>query len=205
MKLIASLTSPFARKVRILLAEKGLPYELVVDVPWNAETQVPDFNPLGKVPVLVLDNGETVYDSRVIAAWLESLGGRPLIPADAHERLRVLRMEALADGVSDAAAAAAAAIFVERRRPPAQISEDWINRQQQKVDRGLAALSTLLAEQSWCVGGDFSLADAAVLSCLGYLDFRFPDLDWRERHPNLTALSARLAERDSIRLTLPVA
>ena len=201
MKLIASLTSPFARKVRILLAEKGLPYELVVDVPWNAETQVPDFNPLGKVPVLVLDNGETVYDSRVIAAWLESLGGRALIPADAHERLRVLRMEALADGVSDAAAA----IFVERRCPPAQISEDWINRQQQKVDRGLAALSTLLAEQSWCVGGDFSLADAAVLSCLGYLDFRFPDLDWRGRHPGLAALSARLAERDSIRRTMPVA
>ena len=106
MKLIVSLTSPYARKIRIVLAEKGLPFDQEVDIPWLAETHVPDFNPLGKVPALVADDGEVWYDSPVIAEYLETLGGPALLPADRLAALPVRQAEALADGITDAAVAA---------------------------------------------------------------------------------------------------
>lgn len=199
MKLIASTTSPFARKVRIVLAEKNLPFEFIVDIPWNADTDVPKFNPLGKVPVMVLDDGETLFDSRVIVEYLEQLKPWPmLIPADATAMIAVKKWEALADGIGDAAAA----IFIERKRPEAQQSADWIARQQAKIDNGLAAMNTAVSG-SYCIGETFTLADIAVGCCLGYLDFRFAELDWRSRYPALKQLSERLVTRPSFMQTLP--
>lgn len=202
MKLIASPSSPFARKVRIALAEKKITCEFIVDIPWNAGTDVPKYNPLGKIPVLVLDDGDTVFDSRVIVEYLEQFKPWPmLIPADAGAMIAVKKWEALADGISDAAAA----IFIERnRRTPEQQSEEWVVRQQAKIDNGLAAMETSL-RGPYCMGDAFTLADIAAGCSLGYLDLRFPALDWRARHPALAALAARLADRESFRATLPPA
>lgn len=201
MKLIASTTSPFARKVRIVLLEKSLPFEFIVDIPWNADTDVPKYNPLGKVPVLVRDDGDTVYDSRVIVEYLEQEKPWPmLIPAEAGAMIAVKKWEALADGISDAAAA----IFIERRRPEAQQSPDWIARQQAKIDNGLATMNTLL-EGPYCIGETFTLADIAAGCALGYLDFRFPEIDWRNRYTGLRALTEKLATRPSFLQTLPAA
>lgn len=198
MKLIASLTSPFARKVRILLMEKAFPFTLEVDIPWEADTRVPLSNPLGKIPVLVLDDGMTLYDSRVIAEYLDGLGGARCIPESFAARIAVRQLEALADGVSDAAAA----IFLERRRPLAQISEGWIERQRLKVERGLSALSEVLGGRVWLVGEGFTLADMALASCLGYIALRLPDTEMPE---NLKRYAERLASRPSVRDTAPPA
>lgn len=198
MKLIASLTSPFARKVRIMLAEKNIPFELIEDIPWNADTEVPKFNPLGKIPVLVLSDGETLYDSRVIVEYLEDLKPWPLlIPTDSHQRILCKKWEALADGISDAAAT----IFIEKKRPKEQQSPDWITRQQAKIDNGLAAMNTFFIGP-FCLGETFSLADIAVGSTLGYLDLRFADLNWREQYPTLNTLAQQLEKRNSFQLTV---
>jgi glutathione S-transferase len=187
--------------VRIVLAEKSIPFDLVIDIPWNADTEVPKFNPLGKIPVLVRDGGDTLFDSRVIVEYLEEFKPWPmLIPADAEDRIAVKKWEALADGISDAAAI----IFLERKRPESQQSKDWIARQQKKIDNGLAAMNTSVTG-NFCVGEGFTLADIAVGSCLGYLDCRFPELDWREGFSALAALSEKLALRPAFRATLPVA
>ena len=201
MKLIASTTSPFARKVRIVLAEKKLPFDFIVDVPWSEDTEVPKFNPLGKVPVLVRDGGDTLYDSRVIVEYLEQVKAWPmLIPVESEAMIAVKKWEALADGIGDAAAA----IFIERKRPEAQQSGDWIARQRRKIDNGLAAMNTSLTGP-YCMGESFTLADIAVGSALGYLDFRFAEIDWRAAFPALKALYEKLSERDSFRQTLPEA
>lgn len=202
MRLITSLTSPFARKVRIVLAEKNLPCEIVVDIPWNPDTTVPQFNPLGKVPVLMRDDGSTLFDSRVIVDYLEQLKPWPmLVPADAMQMIAVKRWEALADGVSDAAAA----VFIERKRPEAQQSPEWIDRQLGKIRLGLRAMNDDLALNAYCVNATFSLADIAVGCALGYLDFRFPELGWRDEFPGLVRLADVLAQRASFAATVPVA
>lgn len=201
MKLIASLTSPFARKVRIVLAEKDIPFELIVDIPWNADTEVPKFNPLGKVPVLMRDGGDALYDSRVIVEYLEEIKPWPLlVPADSEQRIAVKKWEALADGVSDAAAT----IFLERRRSEPQQSPDWIARQQAKIENGLATMNTSITGP-FCLGETFTLADIAVGSTLGYLDLRFADIGWRSRFPALKSLEEKLAIRASFRDTVPPA
>jgi len=202
MQLIGSLTSPFVRKVRIVAAEKFVEYELVVDIPWSEDTQVPSYNPLGKVPVWVLDDGKTLFDSRVIVEYLENVSPvGHLLPKDARPRIAVKRWEALADGVCDAAAL----IFLERKRPAAQQSSDWIERQFAKVDASLKMMSDDLGNQTWCTGEFFSLADIAVGCALGYLEFRFPEIDWRRQHPKLSELFDRLMQRPAFIDTVPVA
>ena len=201
MKLIASLTSPFARKVRIVAAEKHIDYELVVDVPWAADTHVPEYNPLGKVPVWVLEDGKTLFDSRVIVEYLDSVSPvGHLLPKEPRPRIAVKRWEALADGVADAAAL----VFVERKRAPAQQSREWIDRQLDKVEAGLKAMSDELGQQDWCAGESFSLADIALGCTLGYLEFRFPEIDWRRVYPNLSEIHDRLMQRPAFKETLPV-
>lgn len=200
MKLIGSLTSPFVRKVRIVAAEKFVEYELVIDIPWSEDTQVPDYNPLGKVPVWVLEDGKTLFDSRVIVEYLEHISPvGHLLPKDARPRIAVKRWEALADGICDAAAL----IFLERKRPDAQQNQDWIKRQMTKVDAGLKMMSDDLGNQTWCTGEFFSLADIAVGCGLGYLEFRFPEIDWRRQHTNLSELFDRLMQRPAFKDTVP--
>lgn len=202
MQLIGSLTSPFVRKVRIVAAEKFVEYELVVDIPWSEDTQVPNYNPLGKVPVWVQEDGKTLFDSRVIVEYLENVSPvGHLLPKEARPRIAVKRWEALADGVCDAAAL----IFMERKRPAAQQNPEWITRQMAKVDAGLKMMSDDLGKQTWCTGDFLSLADIAVGCALGYLEFRFPEIDWRLQHPNLSELFDRLMQRPAFKDTVPVA
>jgi glutathione S-transferase len=186
MKLIGTLTSPYVRKVRMVAIEKHIELEFVIDIPWNADTKVSDSNPLGKVPVLVLDDGSTLFDSRVIVEYLDTVTPvSRLIPEGSRQRIAVKRWEALADGITDAAAL----IFIERaQRAPEHQSQAWITRQEQTVARGLDGMEIDLGEKKWCTGDQMNLSDIAVGCALGYLDFRFAEMNWREAHPNLAKL-----------------
>lgn len=197
MKLITSLTSPFGRKIRILLQEKSIPCEIIEDIPWNADTVTPDYNPLGKIPVLVRDDGPTLFDSRVIAQYLDSLSTPALIPSDGEARIQVLRWEALADGISDAAAA----VFIERRRDAALQSQDWIARQLGKVRAGLAEADKLLGDNQPV--DQLSLADIALVSALGYVDLRLKADVPLEQYPSLAAFHIRQSRRSSVACTSP--
>src|SRR5271155_1137009 len=200
MKLIASLTSPYARKVRIALAEKKIDYDLIEDSPWAPETTLPSYNPLGKVPVLVLDDGTTLFDSRVIVEYLDTVSPvSRLIPEPNRQRIGVRRWEALADGVCDAAVA----IVLETKRPKKQQDEDWLERQRRKVDLGLQELARELGDKAWCNGEAYSLADIATGCALGYLDLRHPAIDWRRSYPNLVKHAEKLAKRPSFAETAP--
>lgn len=202
MKLLASLTSPYARKIRVVLAEKNLPFELVVDSPWEANTRVPTLNPLGKVPVLVADDGETFFDSPVIVGYLETLGVAPaLLPDDPLARVRARQAEALADGITDAAVAA----LLESRRPDGERSAREIGRQHHKIERGLVELGARVSRQRGFDGAALQIGDVAAGCALGYLDLRFPTLDWRASHPVLAAYAARLLARPSFVDTTPPA
>ncbi|HYK15087.1 MAG TPA: glutathione S-transferase [Burkholderiales bacterium] len=200
MKLIAAPVSPYSRKVRIVLAEKRIEYDLIMDNPTDPATRVPDFNPLGKVPVLVLDDETTLFDSRVIVEYLDNASpvGR-LIPDDTRQRLQTRRWEALADGCIDAAIA----VVMEMRRPGELQNTEWIARQQGKVDRALRAMSEDLAERAWCTGEAYNLADVAVGCALGYLELRMPELNWRKQYPNLGKLFDKVSKRASFKATVP--
>jgi len=200
MKLIASLTSPYVRKVRIVLAEKKIDYELVIDSPWVEGNKVSLSNPLGKIPVLILDDESTVFDSRVIAEYLDTMApNNRLIPASGRERISVKRWESLADGVVDAAVAA----FLEERRPDGERSQSWIQRQRGKINLALRAMSDDLGDQPWCHGNSMTLADIAVGCALGYLSLRLADLGWAERYPNLARLHEKLMLRPGFAETVP--
>jgi glutathione S-transferase len=204
MKLIGALTSPYVRKVRVVLAEKKLDAQLVLEDVWNADT-ILEANPLGKVPCLVMEGGEAVFDSRVIVEVLDTLSpvGK-LIPPPGRERVEVRTWEALADGVLDAAILARLEA-TWKGRAEGERSQAWIERQLSRVDTALAAMSKGLGEKAWCAGNHFTLADIAVGCALGYLDFRFAQIDWRAAHPNLKKLHAKLAQRPSFVDTAPPA
>ncbi len=200
MKLLGSLTSPFVRKARIVLAEKKIEYTFEVEDPWSEKSRVPDANPLGKVPVLVLEDDSTLFDSRVIVEFLDGVSPlNRLIPANNREKIEVKRWEALADGVLDAAVA----VRMEGRRSTRQRSEKLIKRQMEKIERGLAVMSRDLGDKPWCTGNAFTLADIACGVALGYLDLRIGHYDWRVLHQNLAKLAAKLAERPSFADTAP--
>jgi glutathione S-transferase len=196
MKLIGALTSPYVRKVRIVMAEKKLDYQFVLEDVWTNDA-ILAFNPLGKVPCLVLEGGEAVFDSRVIVEYLDTRSPvSRLIPEAGRERTEVRTWEALADGVLDAAILAR----LERTWPgrtDAQRSPAWAQRQLVRVDAALVAMSTGLGDKPWCSGIHLSLADIAAGCALGYLDFRFPEIDWRGRHANLAKLAEKLNGRPS--------
>ena len=202
MKLIGSFASPYTRKARIVAAEKRVEYTWETQDVWAPGNPVPEHNPLGKVPVLVLDDGTALYDSRVICEFLDSVSPiAKLIPADHRERIEVRRWEALADGVLDAGVLAR----LENLRPAGERSQGWIDRQLGKVDRGLDAMEVQLGSRTWCCGTSFTLADVAVGACVGWLDFRFPQLEWRRSRPNLARLAVKLGERPSFAETMPKA
>jgi glutathione S-transferase len=204
MKLIGSLTSPYVRKVRVVMAEKKLDYQFVLEDVWANDTHISESNPLGKVPCLVMEAGEAIFDSRVIVEYLDTLSpvGK-LIPSQSRERVEVKTWEALADGVSDAGILARMESvwterFVEQR------SQAWIDRQMGKVDASLKAMARGLAEKPYCSGIHLSLSDISVGCALGWLDFRFPELAWRSSHPNLAKLQDKLMQRQSFIDTKPV-
>lgn len=200
MKLIGTPTSPYTRKARIVLAEKRIEYEFAIDIPYDAQTQVPVYNPLGKVPVLLLDDNTAIYDSRVIVEYLDLASPvARLIPEDTRQRIQVRRWEALADGCTDAAVAVA----VEKRRPAELQSTGWIARQSAKVDRALKVMADELGARSWCSGESFNLSDIAVGCCLGYLDLRLSEIGWRRTYLNLAKLSEKLLLRAAFRDTVP--
>jgi glutathione S-transferase len=201
MKLIGSLSSPYVRKARITLAEKKIDYKLVLENVWGAETAIHDFNPLGKVPCLVMDDGEAVFDSRVICEYVDMLSPvAKLIPPAGRERIEVRCWEALADGMLDATVL----VRLEgTQRTPEQHNEAWVKRQERKVHEGLVAMAKGLDGNTWCAGNRYSLADISVGCALGYLDFRMPALDWREAHPNLARHFEKLSQRQSFIDTVP--
>ena len=203
MKLIGSMTSPYVRKVRIVMAEKKLDYLFVLEDVWAADTSMPDANPLGKVPCLVMEGGEAVFDSRVIVEYLDTLSpvGK-LIPVQGRERAEVKTWEALADGVLDAAILARLEA-TWAGRSEGQRSKAWIDRQMGKIDTSLKAMSTGLGDKPFCSGVHFSLSDVAVGCALAYLDLRFAQIDWRERHLNLARLQEKLTQRSSFIETHP--
>ena len=204
MKLIGSLTSPYVRKVRIVMAEKKLDFQLELEDVW-ANDKILKSNPLGKVPCLVLSGGEAVFDSRVIVEYLDTRSPvSRLIPEGSRERTEVRTWEALADGLLDAAILAR----LEQTWPgrtTEQRSQAWVDRQMGKINACLGAINTGLADKPWCSGIHLSLADIAVGCALGYLDFRFPAVAWREPHANLGKLADKLFARQSFVDTLPPA
>ena len=196
MKLIGSLTSPYVRKVRVVMAEKKLDFQLLLEDPWSSDAVLKS-NPLGKVPCLVMEGGEAVFDSRTIVEYLDTLSpvGK-LIPAAGRERAEVRSWEALGDGLLDASILARLEATWPGRGAE-QRSQAWIDRQMSRVHAALKAMSQGLGERSWCFGNSFTLADIATGCALGYLDFRFPQIDWRGDHPNLHRLHDKLVQRQS--------
>ena len=199
MKLFGGLGSPYVRKVRIVLAEKQIPHEHVVARGSAPGSPVPQFNPLGKVPTLVLDDGRGLYDSPVIVEYLDALGSGPrLIPEAPAERIEVLRWQALGDGVAEATVN-----INHERLEPAEKQKDaaWMQRQRDKIDRALAVMEKELGQGQFCFGSRFTLADISAGYALGYMDFAVPDIDWRKAHPALAKLAERLFARPSFAAT----
>jgi glutathione S-transferase len=203
MKLIGAVTSPYVRKVRIVMSEKKLDFQFVTEDVWSATTTIGEANPLGKVPCLVMEGGEALFDSRVIVEYIDTLSpvGK-LIPSMGRERAEVKTWEALADGVLDAAILARLEATWPGRTAE-QRSSAWIDRQMGKIAASLKAISQGLGDKPYCAGIHFSLADIAVGCVLGYLDFRFPQIAWRADYPNLAKLDDKLALRQSFMDTKP--
>ncbi|WCM88608.1 glutathione S-transferase family protein [Acidovorax sp. NCPPB 3576] len=203
MKLIGSSASPYVRKVRIVMAEKKLDYRFIEEDVWADDTTIATSNPLGKVPCLVMEGGEAVFDSRVIVEYLDTLSpvGR-LIPTQGRERAEVKTWEALADGVMDAGVLAR----LESRwagRQEGERSQAWIDRQLGKVEAGIKAMAQGLGEKPYCSGIHMSLSDIAVGCALGWIGFRFPEIEWRAEHANLARLLDKLEQRVSFADTRP--
>ncbi len=200
MKLLGSVTSPFVRKVRVVLIEKHIDFELVGDAMTGETPLIEKHNPLGKIPALVLDDGLTLFDSQVITEYLDAISPvGHLIPDNPRERAVVKRWEAMADGILDAGVA----IVLEKRRPETEQSPAWMERQRGKMERGLAQMSKELGTRAWCTADALNLSDLATGSLLFWLDFRFPEWLWRQRYPNLNALANKLGQRKSFKETLP--
>jgi glutathione S-transferase len=203
MKLLGSTASPYVRKVRVVMAEKKLDYAFVQEDVWSADTLIAESNPLGKVPCLVMEGAEALFDSRVIVEYLDTLSpvGK-LIPSVGRERAEIKTWEALADGLMDAAILARLeATWTGRTK--AQRSQAWIDRQITKINDAVKAMARGLGDKPFCAGIHLSLADIAVGCALGYLDFRFPQIDWRTDNPNLAKLVEKLAQRPSFADTAP--
>lgn len=202
MKLFYTVNSPYARKVRIVALEKHIDIELEQVVLADPDCPVKNHNPLGKVPVLLLDDGDSLYDSTVIVEYMDNRTPLAhLIPTEHSDRIRVRRWESLADGICDAAVAAT----MESRRPPEQQIQENIDKQIAKVMLGLEMLNLDITKKKWCVNETFSLADIAVGCMLGYLDLRFKQLNWQDKFTNLAKHYSVLIKRPSFKQTMPVA
>jgi glutathione S-transferase len=200
MKLLGTNTSPYVRKVRLVLLEKNIPHIYLVDPPREPGSQVARVNPLGRIPALILDDETCVFDSPVIAEYVDTLNDTPaLIPrTDALARMRVKRWEALADGIMDSAVV----VRTETIRPADKQEADNISRHNDAITRALAYAADQLGQRQWCEGASLTLADLALVSALIYMDLRQPERDWRKSHPDLSAWFARISARASVRTAL---
>ena len=199
MKLFTNPASPFCRKVEILLLETAQ-RDAVTDLPAIGHPTAPenmptDVNPMGKIPVLVRDGGAALYDSRVICRYLDDRAGSDLYPED---RLwEVLTLEALGDGIADAAVLM---VYEGRVRPEDMIYPPWVEGQWAKVARGLDMLDANWME---LLNGPLNMGQISVAAALGYLDFRHGDRGWRNGHDALAAWYAGFADRPSMQATHP--
>lgn len=200
MELFLSPTSPYARKVRVVLREKGLTdrvQETVVN-PYRDPSELLGANPIGKIPTLVRDDGPPLYDSRVVCEWLDALAPEPgLLPAAGEARWTVRRAEAHADGILDLVVA----IVMERARPDGEQSPAQIERWRTKVERAVDAIDDLRA----ALPDALNLGQIALAVTLGYLDLRLPELDWRAGRDGLAEWYAAFAARAAMRETAPPA
>ncbi|MEO8383912.1 MAG: glutathione S-transferase N-terminal domain-containing protein [Betaproteobacteria bacterium] len=202
MNLYGSRTSPYVRKVRIVMIEKRIECDFIEENVWSADTKVTLHNPLTKIPVLVLDDGIQLYDSRVIAEYLD--GVTPvsrLIPDGGRERALVKRWEALGDGIADAGIA----LFLERKRDPSLQSKDWMARQMGKVESAIAAAARELSDREYCHGLSLTLGDISLACALLWMELRLPEVSWRADHPNLKKWIAKLEAMPSFTDTKPPA
>ncbi len=199
MKLIGSYTSPFVRKISVILLEKGITFEFVNELPYNAENGVSQYNPLGKVPALVTDNGEVWYDSPLIAEYLELLDISPeMLPREPQASLKMRQIEALADGIMDAALVSVR----EQARPVAQQSETELLRQREKISRGLDALEGYVTDGT-LQAEPLNVANIAVACAIGYINFRRVSPGWCVDRPGLIKLVETLFQRESFARTEP--
>lgn len=200
MKLLGTPTSPYVRKVRLMLLEKNIPHEYLIDPPREPGSLVVRVNPLGRIPALILDDETCVFDSPVIAEYVDSLNDNPiLIPRDnALARMRVKRWEALADGIMDSAIA----VRNERIRPEEKQEPGNVTLHNNAISRALDYASISLGNDAWVNGEEISLGDLALFSTLIYLDLRQPERDWRTPHPNLAYLFDQIAQRPSAKTSL---
>lgn len=200
-QLISATPSPYARKVRIALMEKDIPFELLTEVPWDSTTSTPKYNPLEKLPVLVCDDGCSMYDSRFILEYLELKHPRPaLLLPEADSILAAKRLEVLSDGICDALVL----MFFERMRPAAAQSAEWMARQRRKVDGGLKEIARLIGDRQFAVGDSFGLGDIAAATMVGYISVRWPEMNWREQYPNMATYSDHMESRPSFQKSRPV-
>lgn len=198
MRLRASMTSPYARKVRAVLIETGLDksVEIVATDPWSPDTDLPNDNPLGRVPTLIMDDGTSLYDSRTICEVLDSMhGGDRLYPAEGAERTKALVLLALGDGMCDTLIHK----VVDTRRPKELQSPDWQARQVNTLNRCLDHLEGIVDQ----LAGPVSIGTLAVSIALGYIDLRGADLAWRNSHPKLASWQAGMEQRPSFDTTRP--
>ncbi|CZT04529.1 uncharacterized protein RCO7_10440 [Rhynchosporium graminicola] len=202
LKLISATPSPYARKVRIVLAEKNIPFELITEVPWDSTTQTKLHNPLEKLPVLILEDGSSVYESRYILEYIEAKfpNTTPMLSSDIDERLFAKKVEVMVDGMCDALVL----LFFEKQREKGQ-SGEWKARQMRKVDGGFKALANWVGKKEFVVSEKFGLADVAVGSICGYVDVRFSEYPWRTTYPDLGKYIDGLNERQSFKDTVPFA
>lgn len=200
MKLLGTPTSPYVRKVRLMLLEKNIPHEYLIDPPREPGSLVVRVNPLGRIPALILDDETCVFDSPVIAEYVDSLNDNPiLIPRDnTLTRMRVKRWEALADGIMDSAIA----VRNERIRPEEKQEPGNVTLHNNAISRALDYASISLGNDAWVNGEEISLGDLALFSTLVYLDLRQPERDWRTPHPNLAYLFDQIAQRPSAKTSL---
>jgi len=199
MKLYASLTSPYARKVRIALIELSIAHEFVEESPSDPKAKVAMLNPLGKVPLLELDNGEVIFNSPMIVDYLDGLASSSLIPGDAEARCQIQRWHALGDGIADAVVAR----MLEARRDEDKQDRAFIARQEGKVAAALAFASAGLSRDAFLCGDDLTMADIAMAVALDYTDLRYPH-DWRAQHPGLARWLTAIALRSSFADTMPL-
>ncbi|GAC1327033.1 MAG: glutathione S-transferase family protein [Beijerinckiaceae bacterium] len=199
-KLISATPSPYARKVRIALVEKGLAFELQTEIPWDGTTSTPKYNPLEKLPVLILEDGSSVYESSFIIQYLEWTYPQPaLLPNDIEGKIAARRLEVLCDGICDAVVLT----FFEKMRQPS--SKEWLDRQRRKIEGGTREMARLVGAGEYALGQSFTLADIGVGTAMGYLSVRLPEFRWKELYPNLALLSERLETRSSFAQSVPVA